>query len=286
MRTALVCVWDIITKLIFNILIKCQFVLRDVFFFYILFIEWYNVQEKLVEANHFQRCNGVSIWLLVPVSTQVPSFLSCDNSYICGKNVDELSYWERSEDEPAATTCFHSTDAQTRFFYPQTFPFLSLFFFSLLRASTDLAKALHFFCIFLCSLFFSPSPSDVSFPAHLPLFVTNKLTAYPSASLHFYLVSHPHPPARHLSQQSMPFHSGEGTNGIPAESAAAGDDSSCPPLVLLQRPQISPGHYHLLTHARGASQRCRRTMIRLLFRCCGAECASDLKKNWLDGWSC
>lgn len=154
MRTALVCVWDIITKLIFNILIKCQFVLRDVFFFYILFIEWYNVQEKLVEANHFQRCNGVSTWLLVPVSTQVPSFLSCDNSYICGKNVDELSYWERSEDEPAATTCFHSTDAQTRFFYPQTFPFLSLFFFSLLRASTDLAKALHFFCIFLCSLFF------------------------------------------------------------------------------------------------------------------------------------
>lgn len=163
-------------------------------------------------------------------------------------------------------------------FIPKLSPFSLFFFFSLLRASTDLAKALHFFCIFLCSLFFS-SPSDVSFPAHLPLFVTNKLTAYPSPSLHFYLVSHPHPPARHLSQQSMPFHSGEGTNGIPAESVAAGDDSPCPPLVLLQRPQISPGHYHLLTYARGASQRCRRAVICLLFRCSGAECASDLKKN-------
>lgn len=166
-------------------------------------------------------------------------------------------------------------------FIPKLSPFsLSLLLLLLpFKGQHGFSKSLALFLHFPLFSFFSPSPSDVSFPAHLPLFVTNKLTAYPSASLHFYLVSHPHPPARHLSQQSMPFHSGEGTNGIPAESAAAGDDSSCPPLVLLQRPQISPGHYHLLTHARGASQRCRRTMTRLLFRCCGAECASDLKKN-------
>lgn len=39
-----------------------------------------------------------------------------------------------------------------------------------------------------------------------------------------FLVSQPLPPARHLSQQSMPFHSGEGTNGNPAESVAAGGE--------------------------------------------------------------
>lgn len=34
----------------------------------------------------------------------------------------------------------------------------------------------------------------------------------------------PLPYTRHLRQQSMPFHSGEGTNGIPAERVAAGGE--------------------------------------------------------------
>lgn len=105
-------------------------------------------------------------------------------------------------------------------FIPKLSPFsLSLLLLLLpFKGQHGFSKSLALFLHFPLFSFFSPSPSDVSFPAHLPLFVTNKLTAYPSPSLHFYLVSHPHPPARHLSQQSMPFHSGEGTNGIPAEA--------------------------------------------------------------------
>lgn len=105
----------------------------------------------------------------------------------------------------------------------------------------------------------------VYFPVHLllPLF----LFLHPLLSLLFFLISQPIPPTRHLSQQSMPFHSGEWTNGIPAESAAAGSeqrlfcdaDSPCPPLTLQQRP--FPGPYHLFTHIHKTCRTRRSTLL-------------------------
>lgn len=113
------------------------------------------------------------------------------------------------------TTCLQGTAARLPFFYP-TF-FLHSLFFSLLSPIIDLQRT-------------------QSFPAFFSSFVRRLKTAYlfPCPSVYFFislcipllsfLVSQPLPPARHLSQQSRPFHSGEGTNGIPAESVAAGGE--------------------------------------------------------------
>lgn len=72
-------------------------------------------------------------------------------------------------------------------------------------------------------IFFQYLCLPVSVPVHLPprliLSVHPLLFLSLSPSLFF-----PFFPTRHLSQQSMPFHSGEGTNGIPAESVAAGGE--------------------------------------------------------------
>lgn len=113
-----------------------------------------------------------------------------------------------------------------------------------------------FLSVHSCPSFFFPHHPclPVSIPVHLPLPLF--LSLHPLLSLLSFLVSQPLPPTRHLNQQSMPFHSGEGTNGIPAESEAAGGeqrlfcdfDSPCPPLALQQRPQPTLGPYHLLTN--------------------------------------
>lgn len=90
-------------------------------------------------------------WIKVVMSTQwalnpseqpgpllPPSSFPSDNSYIWGRNADEVSHWGGSEDEPATdTTCFHGTDAQLPFFHP-TFSLLTLL--SLLSPIVDLQK--------------------------------------------------------------------------------------------------------------------------------------------------
>lgn len=145
------------------------------------------------------------------------------------------------------------------------FPFSLSFSLSVLlpfKSYHRFAEDSHFSCIPPCSLLpisFSLSLSACLFscPSPFSFIYVSAPPFSPSLSLYLliFLVSQPLPPTRHLSQQSMPFHSGEGTNGIPAESVAAGGeqrlfcdaDSPCLPLTLQQRPQvpIPSSHTHI-----------------------------------------
>lgn len=66
---------------------------------------------------------------LIHLSSQVPSFFLflSDNSYIWGKNADEVSHWGGSDDEAATdATCFYGTDARLPSLTPYFPPNLSL----------------------------------------------------------------------------------------------------------------------------------------------------------------
>lgn len=133
-------------------------------------------------------------WIKVVMSTQwalnpseqpgpllPPSSFPSDNSYIWGRNADEVSHWGGSEDEPATdTTCFHGTDAQLPFFHP-TFSLLTLL--SLLSPIVDLQKRRTFPHLSLVA-------SAYLFSISLSVF----LLQCPSASFYFPLSLLPPPP--------------------------------------------------------------------------------------------
>lgn len=84
-------------------------------------------------------------------------------------------------------------------------------------ALLSVCSCLSFFNISMC-----PSLSlSICLPLHPP---HPPLSLSHSLSLLIFPCFLAPPYLRHLSQQSMPFHSGEGTNGIPAESVAAGGE--------------------------------------------------------------
>lgn len=129
--------------------------------------------------------------------------------------------------------------------FPSFYPKLSLLslylFFSLLSLITDLTNTSTFpafVSIFaLACLFHCPSAS--SFRSLCTPFPLTPLLPFFQPCL----------PTRHLSQQSMPFHSSEGTNGIPAESTAAGSEQRlfCGTDSYCSAAEI-PGPCHLLAH--------------------------------------
>lgn len=92
-----------------------------------------NIQGK-IDRKYLKKIQSYDVMstqqAFNPSEQPGPFLLSLsDNSWIWGRNADELSHWGGSEDEPATdTTCLHGTDAQLPFFYP-TCSHLSLFFF-------------------------------------------------------------------------------------------------------------------------------------------------------------
>lgn len=111
------------------------------------FSRWHSRKLDRKALMKVARIKGVmsTQWALNPSEQPGPllppsSFLS-DNSYIWGRNADEVSHWGGSDDEPATdTTCFHGTDAQLPFFHP-TFSLLSLLPF---KSYHRFAEASHF----------------------------------------------------------------------------------------------------------------------------------------------
>lgn len=177
---------------------------------------WFPRQEGFSEVFGNQRCHEYGEHL-IPPSTQVPSFLLLflsDNSYIWGGNGDEDSHWGGSYAEADTdATCLHGTDARL----PSLIPYFPLALSLSSLPFQVLSAALHFptsLTVCLC-ISFSTSLSAAT--------LSDSLSSPVSFSLF---------PIRHLSQQSMPFHPGEGTNGIPAESIEAAANKGCSVMLI------------------------------------------------------